>query len=215
VRVRRHERLRDPRERRVQADLGAFESVTIVCNYDGVQHKAAGLRGSVAIGLNAKGIPTWKYRCLGLYQTVADTLAVTPDYSAFKVPVVANSANTPVFYLHDVLPVVQSFDIDLANQPTFRALIGGESIQILDREPTGKIVFEATTVAFKDWWTVAKNATLDAFALIHGTARASGGPDRAERADQAAHLLGRPGRAHGERGPGAHPGLRSRATTSS
>jgi hypothetical protein len=147
----------------------AFESVTFVCNYDGVQHKALGARGSVSLGLNAKGIPTFKFRLLGLYQTVADVALTTPDYSAFKVPVVANSANTPAVYLHDVAPITQSIDLDLANSAVFRALIGGESIQVLDRSPTGKMVFEATSVAFKDWWTVAKNATLDAFGLIHGT----------------------------------------------
>src|SRR5437868_5687461 len=151
----------------------AFESVTFLCNYDGTQHKALGARGSVSMGLNAKGIPVFKFRMLGLYQTVADVVLTTPDYSAFKVPVVANSANTPSFFLHDVLPVVQAFNLDLANQPTFRALIGGESIQVLDRDPAGSITFEATPVAFKDWWTVAKNATLDAFGLIHGTVAGS------------------------------------------
>lgn len=146
----------------------SLESAALLCNYDGVQHKMLGLRGSVVARLNAKGIPVFAFRGLGLYQNVADVGAFTPDYSAFRTPLVANSGNTPIFHLHDTLPVVESFELDVANAPFFRQLIGSESIQITDREPTGKVVFEATTVAFKDWWSVAKAGTLDSAAFTHG-----------------------------------------------
>lgn len=147
----------------------ALESIAFVCNYDGVQHKMLGFRGSAAPYLNAKGIPSIKCRGLGLYQNVADVALVTPDYSAFRTPLVANSANTPTFWLHDVSPVVESWELDPANAVEFRQLIGSESVQITDRAAMGKVVFEATTVAFKNWFQIAKDATLDAFALQHGT----------------------------------------------
>jgi hypothetical protein len=105
----------------VPPDLrAAFESVAFICNYDGTQHKALGARGSVeALTLNARGIPWIKFTLLGLYQTVADVALATPDYSAFKAPVVANSANTPIFYLHDVLPVVRVVRSRPGQPPTF------------------------------------------------------------------------------------------------
>lgn len=148
----------------------AFESVTVIANMDGLQHKLVGARGNVSTALNAKGIPVLRFRYLGLYATPTDTAAATPDYTAFKAPIVANSANTPVCALHGISPVVSAFSLDVANQVVFRALIGSESIQQTDRKPTGSITFEAVPVATKDWWTTAKNATLGTLAFTHGTA---------------------------------------------
>lgn len=145
-----------------------FEGLTLVANMDGLQHKFVGARGSVSLALSAKGIPVLRFRYLGLYATPTDTAAATPDYSAFKAPVVANSTNTPVFALHGVSPVVKDFSIDVANQVVFRSLIGSESIQQTDRKPTGTITFEAVSVATKDWWSISKNATLGSLALTHG-----------------------------------------------
>lgn len=147
----------------------SMESVAFACNYDGTQHKALGARGSWSFGLNARGIPVLRFKLLGLYQTVVDTGLVTPDYSGFKVPLIASSANTPFFCLHDVVPIVESLDIDLANAPEYIARIGSERVEVTDRMPTGKITIEANPVAVKDWWSVAKNATLDSLAVIHGT----------------------------------------------
>ncbi|MBL0142661.1 MAG: hypothetical protein IPP91_11310 [Betaproteobacteria bacterium] len=146
----------------------AMESVAFVCNYDGVQHKFLGGRGKVSLTLNAKGIPVWKYSLMGLYQTVTDTAQVTPDYAAWKSPITANSTNTPVFHLHGVTPVVDTFAMDLAQNAIYRALIGFEQVLVTDRKPKGSIKFDATLVATKDWWTIAKNATLGPAAFRHG-----------------------------------------------
>ena len=37
-----------------------------------------------------------------------------------------------------------------------------------DRKPQGNVSIEATTIAEKDWWTIAKNATFSTFAIKHG-----------------------------------------------
>lgn len=146
----------------------ALESLSMYVNMDGVQHKLLMARGSVSAALNAKGIPVLRFRFLGLYSTPTDTAAATPDYSAFRAPVVASTSNTPIFSLHNFQPVVSAFSLDLANQVVHRALIGGESVLQTDRRPTGSITFEAVTVATKDIWTVARAATLDSLALVHG-----------------------------------------------
>lgn len=148
----------------------AFEGATIVTNIDGLQHKFIGARGTVSIGVDARKKPMLRFRFLGLYSQPTDTGAATPDYTAFKGPVVANTANTPIFSLHNVQPVVSSFSIDIANQIEYRGLIGAESIQQTDRKPTGSIKFEAQPVATKNWWLIARNATLDALAVVHGAA---------------------------------------------
>lgn len=145
-----------------------FESVAFLTNYDGTQHKALGARGTWSAMLNARGIPSIKFTLLGLYQTVADVVLPTPDYSAFQRGFIANSQNTPVFYLHDVSPVVESFSMDLGGAATFIQRIGSERVDFNDRAPTGKLAFEAVPVATKDWWTTAKNGTTDSLALVHG-----------------------------------------------
>jgi hypothetical protein len=147
----------------------AFESVTLYVNQDGVLHKLLGARGSVAISIAAKSIPVYKFSFTGLYQTVTDTALPTPVYTGFQQPLASNTVNTPAIALHGVTPVLSSVDIDFANQVVHRALVGTESVLLTDRKASGNIVIEATTVAVKDWWTVAKNATLGPFYVLQGT----------------------------------------------
>lgn len=147
----------------------SFESVAFICNYDGVQHKALGARGTVSFGINARGLPAFKFQLLGLYQTVADVGLLVPDYSAFQRPLIVNSANTPAVYLHDVSPVLESFNFDLAGSVNFIQRVNSERVDLNDRAPAGKVVFEANTVAVKDWWSVSRAGTLGAFAMKHGT----------------------------------------------
>ncbi len=62
-----------------------------------------------------------------------------------------------------------SLDVDVANEVVYRNLIGGESVFITDRKPSGNASMEIDTVAAKDWWTTIKNNTLGALAITHGT----------------------------------------------
>jgi len=39
---------------------------------------------------------------------------------------------------------------------------------ITDRKPVGNVSIEATSVAAKDWWTAAKNASYGVFGVKHG-----------------------------------------------
>lgn len=145
------------------------EFVTMYYNIGGILHKITDAKGSVSYGLSAKGIPVMKFKFFGLYSTPTDT--ATPagvDYSGFKDPLAVNNTNTPVCTLHGVSGKVQSLDIDIANQLVYRNLIGVESIAITDRQPSGSIVMELESVAFKDWWTTIKNGTTGALAVTHG-----------------------------------------------
>ena len=134
-----------------------------------VMHKSTGARGTVALSIAAKAIPTFKFRFTGLYNTPVDIAAVTPVFTGFQQPLASNTVNTPTISLHGVTPVLQSLDIDLANLIVHRALIGSESVLLTDRKAGGNVVFEATTVATKDWWTIAKNATLGPLYVVQGT----------------------------------------------
>jgi hypothetical protein len=149
----------------------SFESLTLYFNIDGVLHKFLGGRGNSSFSLGVDQIPLFKFSLQGLFQPVADSAAPTVVLTGWKQPQVANKANTPFLSLHGfAASSLESFDFDLANAVAHHALIGGtEQFIITDRKPTGNISMEAVTVATKDWWTTAKNATLGTLALQHGT----------------------------------------------
>lgn len=147
----------------------AADSLTLYYNLDGVLHKILGARGDVSFDLQAKQIPVMKFKFIGLYGGVTDTAAPTPTYTAFQQPKPVDTTWTPTGTLHGVTPVIAGLSIDMNNQVVHRKLIGAESVIITDRRPSGQITFEANTVAIKDWWTTARNATLAALQVVHGT----------------------------------------------
>jgi hypothetical protein len=147
----------------------AAASVTLYYNLDGVLHEINGARGDVSFELTAKQIPVMKFSFTGLYVGVIDAAAATPDYSGFMQPKPVDTTWTPTGTLHGVTPIISGLSIAMNNQVVHRKLIGAESVIIVDRKPTGQITFEASLVATKDWWTIARNATLAAMQVIHGT----------------------------------------------
>jgi hypothetical protein len=147
----------------------AFESATLYFNVDGVRHRMLGARGSLAMSYRAKEIPTLRFTFLGIYATPTDATLPTPVYTPFQTPLPVNNVNTPLFHLHGVSPVMSELTSDLAVATVHRTLVGGsESVLITDRQPTGQAMIEAELVAFRDWWTRSRDATLDALALTHG-----------------------------------------------
>lgn len=150
------------------SNVDTMDSVTLYMNLDGILHKFTGGRGNADINLEAKQIPVIKFSFTGLFQTVIDSAAPTPDYSSFQKPLVVNSVNTPTFTLHGFAAPMQSLSVDCGNQIVHRSLVGSDKILRTDRQVTGATSIEANTVAGKDWWTIVKNNTLGALALTHG-----------------------------------------------
>lgn len=148
-----------------------FESSTLYFSVDGVRHRMTGCRGNLALEMTNKQIPVFRYTITGIYNAVTDTADPVAVYSAFRTPLPVTNINTTPFRFHDVLPVMSQLSIDLNNNIVHRTLVGGsESVLLTDRAPNGQITVEADTVAFKDWWAVARNATLGDLNITHGTA---------------------------------------------
>lgn len=147
----------------------AQEAVTMYYNLDGTLFKMTDAKGTVAFGLNAKGIPVMKYRFIGLYSTPEDTaIPAGVDYAGFKDPVAVNAANTTAT-LHGHAGKVSAIDVDIANQLVYRNVIGGEAIRLTDRQPAGSITMDLENVADKDWYTIIENGTLGPLSVVHGT----------------------------------------------
>lgn len=147
-----------------------FESLTHYFFVDGVKHALIGSRGSVAFKFNAKDIPVMVFKFTGIYVTVADVALPTPTLTGFVTPLPVNNSYSSAFTLHSYAAILQSLEVDLANQVAYRNLVGSEAVLITDRQSSGNVVIEAVTVATKDWWTLVKNATLGTVSLTHGTA---------------------------------------------
>jgi hypothetical protein len=147
-----------------------FESVTIYYNVDGVLHKVTGARGNVSLELNARQIPVFKFKMMGIYNAPSDVALPSVSYSSFQVPLIVNSTNTPTFSLFSVNPVVEQFSFDVGNSVNYRALVGSSYIQLIDRRSMAQAQFEATSVATKDWWSLGTGTTTGAISITHGTA---------------------------------------------
>lgn len=147
-----------------------FESVAFYVNVDNVRHLMLGARGSVSLKVNAQGIPMWSFAFTGLYTTPSDVPIPTPTLTQFAQPLAVNNQNTGGVNISGYLSaVVSDFSLDLAASVVFRSLPGGtEQVLLTDRQPSGSVTFEATTVAAKDWWTMMKNVVLGPFSITHG-----------------------------------------------
>lgn len=145
------------------------ESITLYYNIDGQLFKMFGARGSVSFDMTVKKIPFMKFKFTGLQQAVTDTAAATPVFTAFKTPQTVNNTNSSGFALHGYSGKLQMLSIDTANKTPFRALVGSESVDMVDRQMVGKAVFELPTIAAKDFYTIARNATVGNLAFVHGT----------------------------------------------
>lgn len=148
----------------------SMESVTIYCNVDGVLHKMLGARGNVEFDFTSRQLPKMKFAFQGIYVAVADGTPPTPTYTAWKTPKAVNGANVTGVSLHGYTgAVIEALTCNMNNAVVFRSLIGAELVHITDRKPAGQIKIEATDVATKDWWTIAKNAQTGALAFQIGT----------------------------------------------
>lgn len=148
----------------------SFESVTIVVNVDGVNHVLTGACGTVSLDLTVKQIPVYKFKFTGLYNTVVDLAAVTPTFTSFQTPATVSAINTPTFALHSVSPALSSLSIDLSNSLVHRTLVGqSENVLLTNRQTQGSATIEADKMSFKDWFAIARNATLGNLNVVHGT----------------------------------------------
>lgn len=155
----------------VYAPLSAsLPSATIYYNVDGVLHKMTGARGSVEFNINVFNIPVMKFTFVGIYNAPSDTAALSPDFSAFQNPKVANTSNTPSFSLHSYSGKLEQMALNMAVDVRYRGLIGQETVEIVDRKPSGTFLLEAPTIAEKDFWTAASNGTVGTMSLTHGSA---------------------------------------------
>lgn len=144
-------------------------SVTIYFYIDGKLHKMVGAMGTVSLNFEKGKVPLYQFRFLGLYVLPADTAIVTPTLTTFQTPLAVNLANTTPATVHAFAAKFSKLMLDIGNVVTHRNVPNSEAIRFLDRDVKGSVSWEAELVATKDWYTIARAATLGALAVTHGT----------------------------------------------
>jgi len=150
-----------------------FKSLTLYFSIDGLLHKLTGARGTVAFALDPGGLPYLNFTFTGIRSAPSDTALPTPTLTAFKTPLPVNKANTPTFSLHGFAATVEKFSLDLANEITYRNVVGDESVMLVDRKPAGSISIEEQALATKNFHDICVNSTLGALQMVHGTTAGS------------------------------------------
>jgi hypothetical protein len=145
-----------------------LESVGIYFYFAGSLHKLMGARGSVRATVAANGLPVWRYMLKGLLGAITSAALPALTLTGFKAPQVSNKTNTSIFTVHGFTCIAQSFDMDIANQIEGRFLIGQESIELVDRQPTGSVTIVSPDITAKDFFALAQNRTRGAIQIKHG-----------------------------------------------
>lgn len=149
----------------------AFESVTLYYNYDGEMQKMIGARGTATLNMGKGQIPTISFSLTGRYAKPTATAQYDPTYTA-AVPFPFSSYNTTTFSVHAQAVVGESLSLNLGCNVVHRNLAGFDGVLITDRAPTGSAMFEAVTIATKDFYVAAQShlgAIVNAgLSVVHG-----------------------------------------------
>ena len=128
--------------------------------------------------------PTLKFTFWGLYGGISAATPAGVSFANFITPLVVNDQNTGDVNLGGTVsptgapaiggsPVVLpslGLELDIGNSVQFTPLLGGESIDITDREVKGSIRVDQTAAQEVSRFADVLAATLSSVSLIHGTA---------------------------------------------
>jgi hypothetical protein len=158
------------------------ESVTIYFFDSGVRNRVLGARGTFQVVCKAGEKPVLQFTFRGLYTALTAVALPTVDYSAFETPEVPTDANTLDLVLGGTLPgtgapvitggtAVPSLglDIDIGNEVVFTPMIGGETVDIVDRAGSGKLMLDLTPAQQVTRMDAVLATTLSSVGLSHGT----------------------------------------------
>lgn len=142
------------------SDADTMSSVSIYYNNDGILHKMVGAMGSVALEWAAGQIPLLNFSFLSPYTAPTDTPAVTPVYSNAVDPLLFTRENSSSISIFGTTGLkLSSFSLDAGIETVFSDLPGASAadVRITDRRATGEVVFDAVSLATKDFFAAVKN----------------------------------------------------------
>ena len=148
----------------------SLESCTIYFDNDGILHKITGCRGSYSMTCEVNQIPVISFTMMGIYNAPTDTALPTATYTDQASPLLFRTGNTSSFSIFSYSGILQSLNLDVANETIYRELIGGtKEVLITDRKPAGEVVVEAVSLATHDFFTDATGTSTGTLSFTHGT----------------------------------------------
>jgi hypothetical protein len=140
-------------------------SLTIWVYEDGMIKKIKGARGNVKLSGKVGEPIVAEFEFTGVYDGVIDGTMITPTFEGSVPPIMMGTT----FTIDSYAAVISSISIDMANKLELRDSVvstsGYLSTLLSDRNPTGKLDPEATTVAAYDWYGKWKGGTSGALSL--------------------------------------------------
>jgi hypothetical protein len=160
-----------------------MESATIYYYDDGVLHKLLGARGTFTLNLKQGELPklTFNFQGIDGGDTAASNPAVT--LTNFLTPQAIVDANTadvtfgatcsptgaPALTGGTAYPSLGIEGLDIGHAVNFQALLGGESVEITDRQAVAKLQIDVTAAQEVSFATTVKDASAISVGLLHGT----------------------------------------------
>lgn len=162
--------------------FGSNSSVTLYYYLDGVLHEVNGARGTFTIDMNTGERPVMRFRFLGKYVAPVATANATPTFTAFRTPKVVNDTNTEDIRIGAVTYTTSTgvvaagtqypwrgLSIDVGNALNFQTLVGSETVEITQREVTGRLSLDLTAAQMVSFMSDVVANTNTAIGVTHGT----------------------------------------------
>jgi hypothetical protein len=155
------------------------ESVTIYWYDSGLLHIARGCRGTMQLMAKVTERPMMAFAFKGLLGSFSAATVPLPAYVNWIKPLVVTDTNTNDLTLGAALAAgaitggtpypSTGLEIDFGIQNEFIPLVGGETVDGVDRKVTGKIELDLTAPQEVAFGTDVRNNTLRAVSMQHGT----------------------------------------------
>lgn len=157
----------------------AIESVTIYYYDDGALHKMLMARGDCSIKLGAGERPVFSFRFIGLDGGLTAAANATPTLTAWKTPLAVTDPNTGDLTIGCTYSAgalsggttypSRGLQLALGNQLSHIPLIGGETVEITDRDISGSCELDLTPAQEVSFMTSLKANTTQGIGIVHGT----------------------------------------------
>ncbi|SCX40441.1 phage tail tube protein [Nitrosospira sp. Nsp1] len=155
------------------------ESLTVYYHDDGVLHKLLMAKGDFTMKMGIGERPVFSFKFTGLDGGVTAVSNPSPTLTPFKKPLVITDPNTGDIllgctYATGALTGGSSFpsrglEITMGNAVVYTPLLGGESIDITNREPSGKAQFDLSAAEEVTFMGDIKTNNTQSIGFIHGT----------------------------------------------
>ncbi len=157
-------------------------SLSIYYYLDGQLHKLLGARGTFSIEAAIGERPVLRFRFIGKNGGLTAATNAVPTLTAWRTPIVVTDANTGDLTLGSltyttatgVLSGGTSYPsrgvrLDIANNVVFQPLLGAETVELTQRDPTGSISLDLTAAQAVTAMTDVLANTTTGLGLTHGT----------------------------------------------